>query len=253
MENNKSSIKIINSHQKDLYEDYEKRSAEIYLDSYSDVLEKIKIKDTIKILDIGGASGHYAARLYNFLDGMKRKITVLDSTEYDAWETYSNKIEFVKGSSDSIDKLFEENTFDIVFANRVFHHFVKGSWKETLDEIKEILRKIYQILNRDGRLCITDHFYNGMVYDKSTSGIIYGLTGCSIPAIVKICKKLGAESAGVGVCFLSKKMWIKNIEEGGFKIEGIKENQKGLKLKTYKKILLCVKKITQDNIIICRK
>jgi ubiquinone/menaquinone biosynthesis C-methylase UbiE len=253
MENDKSSIKIINSHQKHLYEAYEETNSKIYMDNYSDVLERIKTKDDIRILDIGGAGGHFAAQLYKFLDGMKRKITVLDSTEYGAWETYSRDIEFIKESVDNIDKLFSENTFDIVFANKVFHHFVKGSWKGTINGIKESLRKIYKILKTDGLLCAADHFYNGMVYDEITSRIIYGLTSCSIPAVVKTCKKLGAESAGTGVCFLSKKMWIKYIGEGGFKIEEINEIGRELKLKLYKKILLCAKKITLGNVIICKK
>lgn len=253
MENDNNSIKIINSHQKELYETYEEGSAKIYLDNYSYVLEKIKTKDEVKILDIGGASGHYAVELYNYLAGRKRKITVLDSAKYDTWEKYSTEIEFIEESADNIEKLFSENTFDIVFANRVFHHFVRGTWKETMKGIRETTREIYKVLNKDGWFCITDHFYNGMAYDKSSSRIIYGLTSCSLPVIVKVCKRLGAESAGVGVCFLSQKTWINYLEDAGFKIEKMNENKKELKLKLYKKLLLCSKKITLDNIIICKK
>jgi ubiquinone/menaquinone biosynthesis C-methylase UbiE len=253
MENDNNSIKTINSRQKELYETYEEGSAKIYLDNYSSVLEKIKTKDEIKILDIGGASGHYAMELYNYLAEKKRKITVLDSAKYETWERYSKEIEFIEESVDNIENLFSENTFDIVFANRVFHHLVRGTWKETIDGIKKTTREIYQIVNNDGWLCITDHFYNGMMYDKSSSRIIYGLTSCPLSAVVKMCKKLGAESAGVGVCFLSRKTWITYLEDAGFKIEKINENKKELKLKLYKKILLCSKKITLDNIIICKK
>jgi hypothetical protein len=91
------------------------------------------------------------------------------------------------------------------------------------------------------------------LYDKITSKIIYALTSCKIQQVAELCRKLGAESAGTGVCFLSKKMWLNLLLKNNYKINNLTENKKPLKLKIYKKIFLCIKKITLNNIIISEK
>jgi SAM-dependent methyltransferase len=250
---NRKDIKKINDHQQRLYENYEKKSIENYLDKFSVVLEFYKAKQEINILDIGGASGYFAMGLYKYFNEKNCKIVVFDSTKYDTWSAFSDKIDFVESSVDNLGKYFLDETFDIVFANRVFHHFVRNTWKETIGGINKVIGTIYSKLKKDGYFCILDHFYNGFMFDKITSKIVYSLTSCNISVIKYICKKFGAESAGVGVCFLSKKMWKNILAKNDFKIKNLIENKKELKLKMHKKILLCARKINLDNVIICER
>ncbi|MDR2232726.1 MAG: class I SAM-dependent methyltransferase [Tannerella sp.] len=247
------NIRLINERQHTLYETYEKRFSIYYLSLYERILKTVKTKTEIKILDIGGASGHFAMELYSYFEASNCKIVVLDSLKYDTWSMFSDKIDFIKASVDDVNQLFAENTFDIIFANRVVHHFVRKTWKETVDGIYGIIGNIYSVLRPGGYFCVSDHFYNGFIYDKITSIIIYELTACKITAIKKVCQKLGAESAGTGVCFLSKNMWMKLLSGNSFKIAFLVENKKLSDMKIYKKVLLFSKSIRMNNTIICKK
>jgi ubiquinone/menaquinone biosynthesis C-methylase UbiE len=232
-------IGVINEHQKVYYESIEQNNAEYFIERFKDILEKYSNKEEIKILDIGGGGGYFSSLVYDFY-GKSCKITVLDTAEYNTWKQLSDKATFVKESAENIDKIFRGNYFDIVFAKYVFHHFVKSTWSETYNGMKSIIKQIRNVIKRDGYLCIQDHFYNGFLGDTSASRTIYGFTKCKIPYLSKIFKKLGAQSAGVGVCFLSKKMWFSLFEYGGFIVESIEET-KPSKLKWYYHLGLLLK------------
>jgi hypothetical protein len=123
-----------------------------------------------------------------------------------------------------LDKLFEKETFDIVFAKYVFHHFIRKSWKSSIEGMKSIIKQINYILKENSYLCIVDSFYNGFLGDTSASKAIYTFTTCKIPILINIFKKLGSHSAGGGgVCFLSKKIWLDIISYGGFLIDELEE------------------------------
>ena len=253
IQNNEQNIKLINEQQHNLYETYEKRFSAYYVKLYSKILKTFKTKEEIKILDIGGASGYFALELYKYFEGNNCKIVVLDTVKFDTWLTFSEKIDFVESSVDDVHKLFGEETFDIIFANRVFHHFIRNTWTQTMGGMKEIVGKIYSVLKPSGYFCISDHFYNGFLYDEITSRIIYTLTSSKIPLVKKVCQKLEAQSSGTGVCFLSKKMWVKLLSEKGFTIALLVENKNQSGLKAYKKIALCSKSVYLNNVIICKK
>jgi ubiquinone/menaquinone biosynthesis C-methylase UbiE len=246
---------VINEHQKSKYGNCEKGDAENLIIKYEFVLEKVKSNTEINILDIGGASGHFAVGLYNYFYGKNCKITVIDATQYDTREEYSDKIIFRKESVNNLNRLYTNEYFDLIFVNRAFHHFVATTWDETIRNITDIMRQISILIKKDGYLCIADHFYNGLFFDVSASKMIYKLTSCKIPLIVKIFRSIDANSAGVGVCFLSKIMWYKIFEKNNLDVIYIKEGHRlkrnGLKMLIYRICLLI--KDTQLNTIIVLK
>jgi ubiquinone/menaquinone biosynthesis C-methylase UbiE len=218
-------------------------------------LEKIKQKEDIKILDIGGASGYFALALSNYFQGKNCEIIIVDNTRYNTWDEFGDRIKFIEESANNLQKIFSDNTFDLVFANRVFHHFVNRTWKETIFCIGGIMRQIHGILKHDGYFCITDHFYNGALFDTSSSKIIYTLTSCKIPLLAKIFRKIGANSVGVGVCFLSRKMWFDLLDKHEFRIDELYEGDKmhwHFFRKIIYRIFLFVKNSQEDNILICK-
>jgi ubiquinone/menaquinone biosynthesis C-methylase UbiE len=85
METPNNSVRTINLHQKDKYEDYEGKSVNAYLERYSSIFEKINDRQNINILDIGGASGHFAMALYKRFEENNCRIFVIDTTRYDTW------------------------------------------------------------------------------------------------------------------------------------------------------------------------
>ncbi len=219
---------IINDYQKEIYANWEYICSNELVDNYISVLEKFNTHNVIKILDIGGCSGYFAAALYKYFVEKKCncEITVLDNAVYDTWNRNNSKITFIEGSANDIEKLFDVNTYDLIFANRVFHHFVKDTWESSINSINDIMRQIKVILKNDGYFCITDFFYDGYFVDSSASKIIYKLTSCKNPLLVKIFRKIESNSAGIGVCFLSKKLWLNFFKINSFKIETITDGDK---------------------------
>jgi SAM-dependent methyltransferase len=180
------------------------------------------------------------------------EIFVLDTTQYDTWIKNADKITFVKDSAENLGKLFAEETFDLIFANRVFHHFVKSSWRKSFRGMACIMRQAALALKKDGLLCINDYFFNGLLHHTSTSKIIYFLTSIRFSLIAMLLRKLDAKTAGVGVCFLSKKMWMNLFSQTGFVIETLKENP-NRKLRWYEELFLLVKNNSESNVIILQK
>ena len=245
---------IINSHQQLLYEKYERNTIEEDINRFQKVLSKYSGYDKVRILDIGGASGTFALALADFFSN-ETEIYVLDNSEYTTWqnEEYRAKVNFINDSVENLSSVFKDaEPFDLIFANRVFHHFIVKGWKRSLNGMDDVLTQIRQLLAEDGTLCIKDHFYNGMFFDQLPSFLIFTMTTCRIPVIAKFVQKNGAHSAGVGVCFQSERMWLKRIEKNGLIIDDI-EKQPYKRLPPKKRFLLLCKEYSLDNAIYVKK
>jgi hypothetical protein len=119
--------------------------------------------------------------------------------------------------------------------------------------MNNILGKIYKILKNDGRLCVTDHFFNGFIFDKISSRIVYKISSCTLKPVLTVCKKIGVESSGIGVCFLSYNMWLNLLDKNNFWIEKLDMGKSSRMKEWYKKIWFINKENILDNIIIARK
>jgi SAM-dependent methyltransferase len=190
--------------------------------------------------------------LHSYFSNKSCEVFIVDTTQYDTWKKHADKITFVKDSAENLSKLFSEETFDLVFANRVFHHFVKGSWEKSFRGMADIMKQVAFILKKNGLFCITDHFFNGQLHHTSTSKIIYILTSIKFKPVAALFKRLEAHTAGIGVCFLSKKMWLYLFSQAGFIIEALKESP-NCNLKWYEDFFLLVKSNSEDNVIILKK
>jgi SAM-dependent methyltransferase len=167
---------------------------------------------------------------------------------------FVNKITYVKGSAEHLAALFEPGTIDIVFCNLTFHHFTRDSWSKTYTGQADIMKQIATVLSKDGRLCILDQFCDGLFYDTIGSRLIYGMTSCKFRPLAKVFKILGAESAGVGVCFLSKKMWMHSFAGAGLVIKYLDERPRDTRWKhRLKHILLMIKRFSAYNVMIVGK
>jgi SAM-dependent methyltransferase len=180
------------------------------------------------------------------------EIFVLDTTQYGTWTKNVDKVTFVKDSAENLGKLFSEETVDLIFANRVFHHFVKSSWRKNFSGMACIMRQAALALKKDGLLCINDYFFNGLLHHTSTSKIIYFLTSIRFSPISMLLRKLDAKTAGIGVCFLSKKMWMSLFSQSGFAIKALKESP-NRRLRWYEELFLLIKNNSENNVIILKK
>jgi len=243
-------MKKINDYQKELYEMFDLQGSREQLQKYEQWLGRFKGRKNIRILDIGGAGGCFALLLKQYFGANGVEIYVIDSVEYDSWkrEDMRDEICFICDSVENLERHFREDTFDIIFANRVFHHFVDASWRKSLNGMEMIMRSVRKILKEDGAFFILDHFFNGAAIDWAPSFLIYTLTSIRSPLLVKFVHKLGSESAGVGVCFQSEEMWKKRVVRCGFSIEHVHRDPL-FKLSLIKKICLLCKNARYDCVI----
>jgi hypothetical protein len=167
-----------------------------------------------RFIDIGGGNGKFTDRLLAAYPNATG--TVLDNSQLLLDRNTHNPRKLLLNAS--IENLETEVTqrYDIVFFNWVFHHLVGESYAESRRNIAKTLTKVETLLTDRGRLSIIDNMYNGSLVDGLPSWLIYQAT--SSKAIAKLVKKGGANTAGVGVCFLSRQLWHTTLRDAGLEI-----------------------------------
>ncbi len=245
-------MRNINESQQGVYEYGDKVAAREIFSRYAFLLQQIPVSKDISILDIGCSAGNFDLELKNFF-GNRAHIYGIDSVSSDNWLAHKNEINFYQMSITDIENSdLKGKKFDLIFINRVVHHLVGDNYVQTQKNIEETFRIISSILSPQGYFCILDHFYNGLFWDNSTSYIIYSLTASKNKFLAKFIKRFGAESAGVGVCFLSRKKWLANINNSNMNLV-FEKNSPERQLSLFKKILLLNKNFSLDNVLICQK
>ncbi|MCC5650348.1 class I SAM-dependent methyltransferase [Nostoc sp. XA013] len=156
-------------------------------------------------IDIGGGNGLFADRiLQNY---PKSSATIIDNASV---LLELNKPDIRKtwllASVEELNNIFDENRkFDLIFFNWSLHHFVKGSYSQTRKTQHEALTNARNLLSENGYISIFENMYDGIILKNLPSHLIFHLTSSTL--LAPIMKKLGANTAGCGVCFLSKPQW----------------------------------------------
>jgi Methyltransferase domain len=164
-------------------------------------------------LDVGGGNGVFADRLLDYYPNSKG--TVLDNAQVllDKNQINPRKI-IICDSVENLDSI--ENKYDLICFNWLLHHLVGNSYSETRKNMSTAINAVIPLLTSRGRVSIFENMYDGLVIDGLPSRIIFTLT--SGKAIAGVIKKMGANTAGVGVCFLSQKQWIETIGRTGLQL-----------------------------------
>ncbi len=169
--------------------------------------------DKLGIVDVGGGSGSYADRL---LDSYaKSLVTVVEPDKYLLNKNNRHKRKILYQGLYQDCQLLPES-YDAVEFNWVLHHFISDSYEKTVEMQKDGIKSAYLQLRKDGLLLIFENFYDGWLLSDIPCRLIYGLTASK--RLEKIIRSLGANTAGVGVCFHSERKWIHMIKEQGFTI-----------------------------------
>jgi SAM-dependent methyltransferase len=164
-------------------------------------------------LDIGGGNGLFSDKL---LDNYPNATgTIIDNSQLLLSKNTANTRKTV--ICDSVQNLADiKDKYDLVCFNWLLHHLVGNSYSETRNNISTAVDSAMSLLTPRGRLSICENMYNGLVIDWLPSRLIFVLT--SSKAIASIIKRMGANTAGVGVCFLSYNQWVETIEKTSLKI-----------------------------------
>lgn len=164
-------------------------------------------------LDVGGGNGKFADRL---LAQYPRSVgTVIDNSEILLARNQSNERKTV--ILDSVENLGQLDTkYDIVCVHWLLHHLVGDSYTLTRQNQLSTLKATKGLLTARGRVSVFENIYSGWLFENLPGLIIYHLT--SMKAIRAITRNLGANTAGVGVCFLSKSQWYSTVRHADLKV-----------------------------------
>ncbi|WP_295895593.1 trans-aconitate 2-methyltransferase [uncultured Vibrio sp.] len=164
------------------------------------------------LLDVGGGNGLYADKILSRYPDSK--VTLVEPEESLLNKNRSHPNKSVKCSQFQDLKL--DSTYDIIQFNWVLHHFVSSSYKSTSELQLQALQKAHDALSPNGCIVIFENFYEGLLVRNLPSSLIYESTASKM--LAPITRKLGANTAGVGVCFNSRGTWHDMLIEAGFKV-----------------------------------
>ncbi|MEO0945391.1 MAG: class I SAM-dependent methyltransferase [Pseudomonadota bacterium] len=170
--------------------------------------------EPIHVLDAGGGNGTFSDWVIRNLPNAR--VTVLDISDYllDRNVPHERKT-LVKGNVMKADEILAGQKFDIVAVNWLLHHLVADNYASSVSNQEEMLRRFGNILTDRGVVSVGENMYNAMVGKDMPSRLIYELTACRNPLLIKAIKSR-ANTAGVGVCFHSEKAWADMFKRCGF-------------------------------------
>ena len=210
-----------------------KDSSEFYLDNdavkafdtefrdweaYCSVLSSLGIPrpTKIKVLDIGGGNGIFMDRLLAFFSNATG--VVLDYSQFMLDRNTNNlRKKVMQGSATDIDTLLLGENYDLVTINVLLHHLVGENEEQNLINISRCLKSLHRILAGKGKLVVYEQVYEGWLRQPSPGEIIYRITKIKSGTFSSLMKRLGANTAGVGVRFRSIRGWQGLFERHNFR------------------------------------
>lgn len=171
---------------------------------------------SVNVLDVGGGTGMFSdyllERYINF------QCIVLDNAKSLLQKNRMHvRKRLLYGSAEDIGELVEEPQ-DLILFNLVLHHFVTKSYSSTLQKQREILSAASKVLKPNGRIFVIEDVVKGIFSDNLCSFLINRLTSASNPVLARFVRRMGANTAGTGICFLGSNQWNKQFEESGLQI-----------------------------------
>lgn len=165
-------------------------------------------------LDAGGGPGLFTDRLLERFP--KSRGAVLDNSELLLSENTSNERKLlVLASATDMSAELVDRRFDIIFFNLSLHHFIGKTYSETRRNQRNALAQAVSLLAPAGRVVVTENLYDGIVIDNLPGWIVYMLTASGF--LAPLVKRLGANTAGCGVCYLSANAWRKEFRRAGLR------------------------------------
>lgn len=174
----------------------------------------IPISKTLSAMEFGCGTGLISFNLYDKL----KEITLIDSSE-EMLHIVKSKVETYKINNISIKNLdittnniFNEK-YDIVYSSMVLHH---------INDTKDIISKLYELLNNEGYLCIIDLNKEDGRFHKNEAGF-HGHNGFKQDDLISIFENAGFKGVKAYTFYLdTKDIGDEVIDYSLFIIKGIK-------------------------------
>ncbi|BDA70166.1 hypothetical protein CAL7716_043320 [Calothrix sp. PCC 7716] len=193
-------------------------------------------------LDIGGGNGKFADRL--LMAYPQSNGTVIDNSELllSKNKTHERKT-LICDSVANLSKFHQK--YDLVCFNWLLHHLVSDSYTQTRQNMFDTVNIAQSLLTYCGRVSIFENMYNGLVIDGLPSHLIFSLT--SSKYIASFTKKMGANTAGVGVCFLSKQQWISTLKKSDLQLLAYSDAGDAWSISWVRKLFLHMGKVHEGH------
>ncbi|OUS26156.1 hypothetical protein A9Q99_19455 [Gammaproteobacteria bacterium 45_16_T64] len=177
----------------------------------SDLINLYVDKQAFDYLDVGGGNGKFADKI---LENHPLSHVTLVEPEYSLLSKNT-----VCPRKCLIYSTFQESApsrhrYDVVGFNWVLHNFVGDSYQRSVRLQKDGLARAYDALQPGGIILILENYYDGSFIDDLSGRLIYALTAAK--SLRNFTSRMGANTAGVGVCFHSERTWKSLIRGAGF-------------------------------------
>ncbi|WP_067516819.1 class I SAM-dependent methyltransferase [Endozoicomonas ascidiicola] len=200
------------------------------------VNEFIKSPENLHLLDVGGGNGSYADRFLEHYAGSQVTIVEPDEAMLGKNNVHPNK----HLRHGIFQKFNNSETFDLIQFNWVLHHFVTSGYSSTHQLQRQGLLDAYDMLAPGGLIIIFENFYEGKNDSNTPGKHIFHLTASKW--LKKLTRRLGANTAGVGVCFNSAYHWQQQLQDVGFEVVHTSHCYNFGNLSLWKKCLLGIKR-----------
>jgi len=167
-------------------------------------------------LDVGGGNGRFTDSLLERFPKARGVLIDNGAPLLLANKTHPRKTVICE-SATNLERRFEGQEFDLICFNWLLHHLVLRSYDATCRLQLQTIAAARNLLSSRGKICVFEDLYEGIFLDTLPSRIIYQLTSSRI--LSPLIKRMGANTAGCGVCFHSLSQWDEFFREGKLAIE----------------------------------
>jgi len=196
-------------------------------------------------VDVGGGIGGFTDRLLAAYPGARGVVldnapALLDKNER------SDRKTLVLAGAEELDRIFGAERFDIVFLNYALHHFVLPSYGATRRLQRSVLSASRGLLTERGAVSLCENMANGRYLPNLPGRLVFGMT--SLRALAPLVRRLGANTAGTGVCFNARSTWYADLADAGFAVDHYSERSWSGQLSTLKRTLLTIDRWTGAHV-----
>jgi ubiquinone/menaquinone biosynthesis C-methylase UbiE len=183
-----------------------------------------------RILDIGGGNGKFMDRLLSEFPQAHGYLVDISQNLLDKNRPDPRK-HLIHGSFEDLPTLLPGTTFDLITINWVLHHLVGPNYRRCVQNVEQALVMTSRMLTSSGLLFVAENEYQGLFETNVPSHVIYTITKIRNPAFAGLARRY-FNTAGVGVCFQSRRAWLTIFRRLGLKVDFYEQHsrwQHGLK------------------------
>lgn len=171
------------------------------------------------VLDVGGGNGQFADRILRAYPAAQVIVVEPSATLLDRNVPDDRKL-CIRGGADLLTTL--EVRPDLVCFNWVLHHLIEPTYRHTRLQIRSTLRQAASILSDDGRISVFENNYNGTPVADVPGFLTYH--ALRAPGLARLARHAGANTAEIGVCFLSRTGWHRMFRSAELELESDSES-----------------------------